>query len=527
MLGTLSLSSFALIDSVTITFDRGFHILTGETGAGKTLLIQAIHLLTGHKVSTDIIRKGTDKAVIEATFDIKDIPEVQKLLTLEGIDFDPSELLIIKREISRHAKNRIFINAQFAPLSLLAQIGPHLLELVSQNSAQTLRQPDTQRSLLDLYGNTDLAPYSQAFHSAKALEKELTSLKMENAPEKLDRLKWELKEWEALSYQEGEEDTLFSSYKSLATSQEEVESLAALQAGLDHPNLIPTLSQFQKLTKDPSLKEHLQSAIMHLQEASFMLSKNLESLDHSPDKLKELEERLSRLNHLKRKYHVEAILPHLENLRKQVDTLEHLDERTASLEKQWQTLKDTTQTLAQTLTEKRLKEAQELEKALTEELRALNFSQARVIIEVTPQELGPTGKDRVTFFLAANPGEAPSSLATHSSGGEIARFLFALKLLYAGKGGLPTLIFDEIDANVGGETASLLGKKLKALAQSAQVLAITHFPQVARHADHHLQISKHEVDGRTLTEISPLQTSEKERELLRMLGGESLNLFPK
>ncbi|MCB0385236.1 MAG: hypothetical protein KDD43_07570, partial [Bdellovibrionales bacterium] len=371
------------------------------------------------------------------------------------------------------------------------------------------------------------APYSQAFHSAKALEKELTSLKMENAPEKLDRLKWELKEWEALSYQEGEEDTLFSSYKSLATSQEEVESLAALLAGLDHPNLIPTLSQFQKLTKDPSLKEHLQSAIMHLQEASFMLSKNLESLDHSPDKLKELEERLSRLNHLKRKYHVEAILPHLENLRKQVDTLEHLDERTASLEKQWQTLKDTTQTLAQTLTEKRLKEAQELEKALTEELRALNFSQARVIIEVTPQELGPTGKDRVTFFLAANPGEAPSSLATHSSGGEIARFLFALKLLYAGKGGLPTLIFDEIDANVGGETASLLGKKLKALAQSAQVLAITHFPQVARHADHHLQISKHEVDGRTLTEISPLQTSEKERELLRMLGGESLNLFPK
>ena len=347
MLNTLSLSSFALIDSITITFDHGFHILTGETGAGKTLLIQAIHLLTGHKVSTDMIRKGAEKAVIEATFDIKDLPKVQKLLSSGGIDFDPSELLIIKREISHHAKNRIFINAQFAPLSLLAQVGPHLLELVSQNSAQTLRQPDVQRSLLDLYGNIDLAPYSQTFYEAKALEKELVSLKTENAPEKLERLKWELEEWEALSYQEGEEDTLFSCYKSLATSQEEAENLSALQTGLDHPNLIPTLSEFQKLTTDLTLKEHLQSAIMHLQEASFMLSKSLASLDHSPERLKELEERLSALNHLKRKYHVEEVLPHLENLRKQVDTLEHLDERITFLEEKWQTVKDTMETLSQ------------------------------------------------------------------------------------------------------------------------------------------------------------------------------------
>jgi DNA repair protein RecN (Recombination protein N) len=528
MLNALSLSFFVLIDSATITFDRGFHVLTGETGAGKTLLIQAIHLLSGRKVSTDIIRKGAEKAVIEATFDIQKLPMVHEILQESGIDFDPQEFLILKREISRTAKNRIFINSQMAPLSLLSRLAPYLLELVSQNSSESIRQTETQRILLDLYGDIDLSPFTSSYQSLQDLEKRLIALKSESQGDRLERLKWELEEWESFDYQEGEEDSLFEEYKTLANSQEITEKLTAVSGGLDHPNLIPTLAQFQKLVDDPSLSEHLQAAVVHLQEASFLASKQLQSLEYSPEKLQSLESRLSTLNQLKRKYHVEyhEINAHLKALKTQVDTLENLDERLDAIEQELHTLRLNTDELALSLTEKRTKTAKQLENQLTTELHSLNFPHAKVLIAVDSKEMGRVGKDQISFFLAANPGEEPASLSTRSSGGEIARFLFALKILLAEKGSLPTLIFDEIDASIGGETASVIGKKLSELGKHSQILAITHFPQVARHADHHLQISKKESDGRTITEISPLKASEKEKELLRMLGGESLNLFP-
>lgn len=528
MLNALSLSFFVLIDSATITFDRGFHVLTGETGAGKTLLIQAIHLLSGRKVSTDIIRKGSEKAVIEATFDIQELPKVHKILQESGIDFDPHELLILKREISRAAKNRIFINSQMAPLSLLSRLAPHLLELVSQNSSESIRQTETQRALLDLYGDVDLSPFTASYQSLQDLKKRLTSLQSESQENRLERLKWELEEWDSFNYQEGEEEGLFEEYKTLANSQEVTEKLTALRGGLDHPNLIPTVAQFQKLVDDPSLSEHLQAAVVHLQEASFLVSKQLQSLEYSPEKLQSLENRLSTLNQLKRKYHVESheINAHLETLKSQVDILENLDESIEATKQELHTLSLNTDELAKALTKQRTKTAKELESKLTTQLRFLNFPHAKVLIAMDSKEIGPTGKDQISFFLAANPGEEPASLSTRSSGGEIARFLFALKILLAEKGSLPTLIFDEIDANIGGETASIVGKKLSELGKHSQILAITHFPQVARHADHHLQISKKESDGRTITEISPLKASEKEKELLRMLGGESLNLFP-
>jgi len=528
MLNALSLSFFVLIDSATIAFDRGFHVLTGETGAGKTLLIQAIHLLSGRKVSTDIIRKGAEKAVIEATFDIQKLPKVHKILQESGIDFDPHEFLILKREISRAAKNRIFINSQMAPLSLLSHLAPHLLELVSQNSSESIRQTETQRALLDLYGEIDLSPFTTSYQSLQSLEKRLIALKSENQGGRLERLKWELEEWESFDYQEGEEESLFEEYKTLANSQEITEKLTSVRGGLDHPNLIPTLSQFQKLIDDPSLSEHLQAAVVHLQEASFLVSKQLQSLEYSPEKLQSLENRLSTLTQLKRKYHVESheITAHIEALRAQVDTLENLDENIEAIKQELQILALNIEELAKSLTNQRIKTARQLESKLTAELLSLNFPHAKVLIAVDSKEVGPTGKDQISFFLAANPGEEPASISTHSSGGEIARFLFALKILLAEKGSLPTLIFDEIDANIGGETASIVGKKLNALGKHSQILAITHFPQVARHADHHLQISKKESDGRTITEISPLKSSEKEKELLRMLGGESLNLFP-
>ena len=332
---------------------------------------------------------------------------------------------------------------------------------------------------------------------------------------------------ESFDYQDGEEESLFEEYKTLANSQEITEKLTAVSGGLDHPNLIPTLAQFQKLIDDPSLSEHLQAAVVHLQEASFLASKQLQSLEYSPEKLQSLESRLSTLNQLKRKYHVESheISAHLEALKAQVNILENLDENIEAAEQELHTLRLNTEQLAESLTKQRTKTARELASKLTIQLRSLKFPHAKVLIAVDSKEMGRFGKDQISFFLAANPGEEPASLSTRSSGGEIARFLFALKILLAEKASLPTLIFDEIDASIGGETASIVGKKLSELGKHSQILAITHFPQVARYADHHLQISKRESDGRTIIEITPLKASEKEKELLRMLGGESLNLF--
>lgn len=529
MIHTLSLTSFVLIESITVAFDRGFHILTGETGAGKTLLIQAIHLLSGQKVSPELIRAGDEKATIEATFDIEKLPEVQQILDRSGIQFDKSELLIIRREISRSSKNRIFINAQIAPLSLLALLGPHLMELVSQNSSQSIRHHEAQRKLLDLYGNLkgEVKAVEEAYKEKEAASQELSELKNRAIHSQLEPLKWELEEWETLDYQEGEEETLFSEYKELASSKETLEKLSTIQNGLDHPSLIPALAQFQKLSKDPSLAGHLESAIAHLQEASFLASKKLEDVSDSPNHLEELEKRLSLLNRLKKKYHLDfsEIFPRIESLKMEIDLLENLETKYAHLEKLLQAKNEKCQSLAQSLSEKRKAVAKTLETRLAEELCSLNFPHAETPILFYERDVGPSGIDEVSFHLSANKGEKASSLAQKSSGGEVARFLLALKIILAEKEGLPSLIFDEIDANIGGETASLVGQKLKSLGKKSQVLAITHFPQVARYADHHLQISKKEVNGRTLTEIHPLKPAEKEAELLRMLGGKQLKNF--
>ena len=529
MIHTLSLTSFVLIDSTTITFDRGFHILTGETGAGKTLLIQAIHLLSGHKVSTELIRVGDEKATIEATFDIEKLPEVHRILEEGGIQFDKSELLIIRREVSRNSKNQIFINAQRAPLSLLALLGPQLLELVSQNSSQSIRQSESQRKLLDLYGDLhqEVKAVEKTYYEAESLKQELTLLKKAHQGNRLHHLKWEFEEWEELNYQKDEENLLFKEYKALANSKETIETLSLIQGGLDHPSLIPTLTQFQKLSNDPSLTEYLESAIVHLQEASFLVSKKLEGAEDSSHRFEELEKRLSTLNRLKKKYHLETseILTHLRKLKEEIDTLENLEEKITILEEKLRTIAEECQTLSHSLSKKRKIKAKSLEKRLAEELLSLNFPYAETSILFTEKAIGPSGIDEISFYLTANKGEQAGSLSQKSSGGEVARYLFALKIILAEKEGLPTLIFDEIDANVGGETAALVGQKLKALGKKSQVLAITHFPQVARFADHHLQISKKEVKGRTITEIKPLKSSETEGELLRMLGGDQLKNF--
>ncbi|MGE0197846.1 MAG: DNA repair protein RecN [Simkaniaceae bacterium] len=522
MLVSLTLRNFVLIDQITLPFHEGFHVLTGETGAGKTLLVQAMHLLTGQKVSVDLIRHGEDKATIEALFDIGKLPAVQIFLQEAGIEQDPQEYLHIKRELTRASKNRIFINSQLASLALLSKIGPLLLSLIGQNSAQHLRHREEQRALIDTFGDLDqeVLAFSLSYEEEKKLEDELAHLERKTPEITLEKLRFEWEEWNRFQYQEGEEETLFDTYKTLAQHSDSLEKLSRVQEGLDHPSLLSTLLQCQKLSEG-EISEHLGSAIAHLQEASYLTSQKLENSESQAERFEEVEERLSTLNSLKKKYRIEVseILTHVESLQREIDTLENLDLHISSLKKKLKEKQQHNNARAATITEKRKASADILCSALTRELQALNMPHAKVVISIEPKAIGPTGGDQVTLFLAANKGEVPASLESKTSGGELSRFLFAVTLLLSEKNALPTLIFDEIDSNVGGETATLVGQKLKALGKHCQVLAISHFPQVARFADHHMQISKTEKEGRTVTTMCYLEKNETDEELMRMLGG--------
>jgi len=317
----------------------------------------------------------------------------------------------------------------------------------------------------------------------------------------LEKLKRELEEWKAFNYQEGEEDTLFEEYKKLAGFQERSEKLRTIQEKLDHPSLLPSLAECQKFSEG-ELSEHLKSAIVHLQEGSYLASQALESMQEQPMRYEELEKRLTTLNSLKRRYELETseIPSHLEKLQGRINRLENLDSHILSLKTELSEREGENRAEAAVLSERRKGAAEILSKRLARELRELNMPYAEVEIRVEPKEMGPSGCDNVSIFLAVNKGESPASLQSKSSGGELSRFLFAVTVLLAEKTSLPTLIFDEIDSNVGGETATLVGQKLKTLGKLCQVLLITHFPQVARFADRHLQISKLEKGGRTFTE---------------------------
>lgn len=520
MITTLHLRHFVLIEQAVIQFEKGLNILTGETGAGKTILIQAISLLMGQKADTDVIRSGEDTAIVTASFEMTNLPHVHTLLSDAGITFDPTDDLIIKREISRKSKNRIFINAQLAPLQLLSDLGIHLFEIAGQNTSMALRSHDQQREILDTFGAVDITPFSLAYETEKKLQRQLDTLKLQKADAEraIQRIQWELEDLQAIDLSEDEEE-LFETYKKQTNSQERTQSLSFMTEALE-TSLLPTLSQFKKHLPSSEL---LETALTSLNELSFALSSELEDLQLDPLQLEALEQKLSKLNAVKKKYRLDsaAIPDRINTLEKELEHFEKLDTQIETLEKSLKAAKFDTQVLSENLTEKRLQAKKTLEKELTQEIHLLNMPDAIFQIEITPKEIGPEGSDQIVFYLAANRGEKPALVKSKTSGGELSRLFFALKLLLAEKEAIPILIFDEIDSNIGGETATLIGEKLLELSLSRQVLCITHFPQVARFATHHLLISKKSEGNRTHTTIETLAEAQKQEELFRMMGGKA------
>lgn len=533
MLKFLHIQNIILVEQAAISFSLGLNILTGETGSGKSAIMHGLSLAIGERADTSLIRRGCEKGIIEAVFEI-DNPAIFSLLNEGGIDHETGQELIIRREIVLSGKGRIFINNQMAQLSFLRKLGLQLVQIVGQHANQSLLSLDYHREVIDLYGNlkTLLHDFQESYDNEKNLKQELEQLIQQEAQRlrEIDVCQRELEELEEAQIKEGEDEELFAEYTLLTNAEEVSTKISEINQALsgERQSMLAILNRHKQALEslicfDPSLQETVQAfqnAFLELQEISHTLRHYHNRLHFDPDHLHEIDARLTLLNRLKRKYGatVEEILAYQTQTQVKLKRLENAENEIEQLQQQLQKIEARTNELALELTMKRQQYAFRFANALTGQLRTLNMSKAEFSIQMIKQKRTRDGDDRVEFFLCPNVGEHQIALKEGASGGEISRVLLALQTLLAGKEQTATLIFDEVDANIGGETATIVGDKLREISQQHQVICITHFPQVANQADHHLQISKEEKEGRTITLVQELDALSRQLELARMAG---------
>ncbi len=528
MLKTLILKNLVLIEKAEIDFEKGFTIITGETGAGKTALIEGLRLILGERADASKVRKGCEKAFIQAAFAITPSPSLHKLLDQAGLSFlEEEEEFILTREISAAGKSRAYACGQMVAASFLQQIAPYLIDFVGQHAQIILKNADRQRELLDLYADVDFSSFLNYWETEKQLQRDLKNLQIEKAQseQRQEELEEQIQELKRADLKEEEEESsLFEEYTLQANAQELLSKSSQALEGIEKArqssasvqNILQEMEKFTSELKEPH--KIAKEAQIFFEELQLSLQSFSAKLDMSPDRLIFFEERLKTLDHLKKKYGENPLL-RLQELEKELETAGTLDEREEALKQVLLTAKGDTAKATHLIHEKRAIGAQDLQQKLSIALRKLNIGAAEVQIHVLPTQRTKTGEDEIIFYLRANKGEQITAVKESSSGGELSRLLFVLKLALANKSKPPTMIFDEIDANVGGKTATLIGEELKELGQKRQVLCVTHFPQVARQGDHHICVSKRENQERTEGQITTLSKKEREQELLRMLGG--------
>jgi DNA repair protein RecN (Recombination protein N) len=463
------------------------------------------------------------------------MPHVQEMLDEVGLLPDENSELVIRREISKEGKNRAFINCRLAPLPLLQKIGAELIDRIGQHAHKALRSSDSQRTQLDLFGDFPdiLKEFQVAYNQEKECLKNYEELQQLAASRDrdIDTWRYQLEEIESAGLKKCDEETIFDRYQKLAHSHELSEKMGIL---LHHLSEAPSaiLPQLSKCTRtidsllpfDTSLNAAaslLHEAHITLLEAHRAIQSYAQNIDTDPNTLKHLEARLDTIHKLKRKYGqtFEEIDAYRQKIAAELERLENLSGELEKAKNACTLAGELTSQKAKILTAARTDAALKMQQLLTAQLQHLNMTGAEVFIEVATTARSRSGDDAVCFRLKANPGESPAPVKDHSSGGELSRLLFAIKIALAEKNNTPTLIFDEIDANVGGMTASIIGEKLQELGKYRQILCITHFPQVAAKADTHFGVQKFESEGRTLTQIRHLGKMERDRELLRMRGG--------
>jgi DNA repair protein RecN (Recombination protein N) len=539
----LRVENYAVIDNVVVEFGPGLNLLTGETGAGKSILIDALALLLGEKASTDVIRHGCDRAIITAVFDA-DSKRLADVLEANGLDSDAGQV-ILRREILSTGKARVFVNNQPATVAVLKQLAPHLAIVHAQNQSMMAFDPPARLALLDTAAAIDTDAVSNAFSEWNRIRRHIAELE-QGEQDKLrlvDLWSFQLKEIDSAALHPGEDQKLESEKRVLANSERILNAAhSAYDSLYDNSQsatatIAAAMRQLEDLARcDPKFQEpisQLESARITVAEIGITLRDYAESIEASPERLAEVEDRLAAIDRLRRKYGntLEDVLACADDLRRKLNEIENKDEVLRDLRKQLAKAAETYLAEARALSKKRYEVARKLEKTVESEINDLAMK-AKFKIDLSgPDEEAnwtSTGFDQVDYLISANPGEPLGPIEHIASGGELSRVMLALKAsVEAGRvtkksDHQRTLVFDEIDTGIGGRAAEAVGRKLKSLSRTKQVLCITHLPQIASFADHHFLIDKKESAGRTRTTVRPLQGKERVEEIARMLSGAKL-----
>ena len=538
MLRSLHIQNLMLVERVDISFQNGFNVITGETGSGKSALITALRLLLGARADSQAMRSGCSKGAVEATFDVDALEDVREVLAETGIEHPSGEMLIIRRELSRSGKSRSFVNNQNAQLAVLQKLGPLLAHHVGTFASQSLKSLDRHRDILDTFADLhdEVQHFSQLWDQLGTAKRQLAVLKAQEAERlrEIDNLQRDLEEIDQASLRENEEDELVQESQRLTHVERLAEGVRELISSLSHgeQSLVSRLSRQQGALEQlcsldselGNLAPSLNTAYLELQELSHSLQSYQSELSPDPNRLDDVDDRLAMISRLKRKYggSLEAVCSYRQQADERLTALHDTDSDIATLESQVTELGQQADKIASQLTSKRKMAAKQLSKALQGQIRELNMPQAQIELELRKVSRHSRGDDEVECFLSPNPGEPRVAVREHASGGELARVLLAIKTLLADKESYPTLIFDELDANIGGQTAVVVGEKLKEISENHQILCITHFPQLARQGDQHIAIRKEVRGDRTVTEVETITGQALEEELLRMQGAHTV-----
>jgi len=538
MLIELNIKDFAIIDSLQVSFGKGLNILTGETGAGKSIIVDAVKLILGDRASQDDIRSSKEEAVVEAMFDASSL-DIAGILESAGLPNE--ENLIIKRVINRSGKNKIFINSSMANLSALQDIGSRIIDIYGQHDHQSLTKSEEHIDILDNLGGllSLRQEMAAAYKEFYAIQSELNKLTADSQrlTEKQDFLSFQSKDIGEAALKTGEDEELKKEKEKLVHAEKLFE---ATNSGYDSlyassGSILERLAQILNKLKDASkfdaeLKpviENMESSVCQLEDAAVSLRDYTQGISFEPQRLENVDNRLDLINKLKKKYGatIEVVLQKKVEVDKELDNIIHHDERIAELKEAVEKSKENVLKLSKKLSEKRVDSAKLLKKKVEEELSDLNMKKTVFEVRIEKHKdvnggfiLGEKGIDRIEFFISPNIGEEPKPLSKIASGGELSRIMLAIKRITT-TGKIPVLIFDEVDAGIGGGTAEVVGRKLKEVSKNHQVLCITHLPQIAAYADTHYSVAKEVRGGRTVAGVKELKADERVAELSRMLGG--------
>ncbi len=537
MLLSISIRNFAIIDRLDLEFGPGLNVLTGETGAGKSIIMDALNVILGGRAGVEMVRGGEARAAVDAIFDFGDSPELKLFAEERGFEIE-DDILLLSREIAANGKSTARICGRPATVAQLKEIGDWLVDLHGQHEHQSLLAVPRHLDILDDWGGSEVLALRtevvSAYQERQRLERERSMLETD-ARERahlLDLYEFQVREITDARLQEGEDEELAADSRRLANAQKLAEAASTVSAALDGDDgrglLTALAGSIRSLEEASALDDQLapivgaiKSARFELEEAARDLARYQDSIEFNPERLEQVEDRLATIRSLKRKYGdtIEQVLQYDRQTAKKLSTLSRSEERGQELAADIRRADAQLNDICGVLSLLRRKLAEEFGAIVLSELRDLAMEKTRFAVQIEQGEPTAKGIDRVEFVIAPNPGEPLKPLAKIASGGEISRVMLAIKSALARQEPLPTMVFDEIDVGVGGRTGSVIADKLAAISRVAQVLCITHLPQIASRGSSHYYIEKHVVNDRTVVSVSPLSPEQRVDELSRMLGG--------